>query len=64
MAYDSEFRNLEHGRVLVSQDGAFILQQLNVQQPAAHLLVNSVLSLDRFVGDGTTSTALLACSLM
>ncbi|KAG2388860.1 hypothetical protein C9374_000299 [Naegleria lovaniensis] len=53
-----------HKRVTVSQDGAFLLKQLNVQQAAASILVEAVLSLDKFIGDGTTSTALLACSLI
>ncbi|KAL9645820.1 hypothetical protein ABK040_003552 [Willaertia magna] len=51
-------------RVLVSQDGAFILRQLQVQQPAALLLVESVLTLDKLIGDGTTSAALLASSFI
>lgn len=48
----------------MSQDGAFILRQLRVQQPAAVLVVDSVLTLDAHLGDGTTSAVLLGASLM
>ena len=53
-----------NGKVIVSQDGAFILRQLQVTQPATRLLVDSVLTLDQLVGDGTTSTAILTSALI
>jgi chaperonin GroEL (HSP60 family) len=53
-----------HGHVVVSQDGATILRQLQVTQPAVKLLVDGVLTLDEMIGDGTTTTTILASSLM
>jgi len=50
--------------VFISQDGASIMKQLQVNQPAAAMLVEGCLSLDASVGDGTTSCAILAASLM
>lgn len=60
----SKLIHTPNGEVVVSQDGAFILRQLRATQPAAAMLVDAVLTLDDYIGDGTTSAAILAASLV
>eukprot|EP00921_Rhytidocystis_pertsovi_P000612 GHVQ01001099.1.p1 GENE.GHVQ01001099.1~~GHVQ01001099.1.p1 ORF type:complete len:549 (+),score=87.50 GHVQ01001099.1:95-1741(+) len=48
------------GNVTISNDGATLLQLLNVVHPAAKLLVDIAKAQDDEVGDGTTSVVLLA----
>ncbi|GFE55845.1 t-complex alpha subunit [Babesia ovis] len=52
------------GDVTISNDGATILKQLEIQHPAAKLLVDLSELQDQEVGDGTTSVVLLAVELL
>jgi len=53
-----------NGRVTISNDGATILDLLDVIHPAAKALVDIAQSQDEEVGDGTTSVVLLAGELL
>ena len=48
----------------ISNDGATILQLLDIVHPAAKTLVDIAKSQDAEIGDGTTSVTLLACEFM
>jgi T-complex protein 1 subunit alpha len=52
------------GDVTISNDGATILQQLDVEHPAGKVLVELSNLQDQEVGDGTTSVVLLAAELL
>lgn len=52
------------GDMTITNDGATILKQLEVQHPAAKVLVELSDLQDREVGDGTTSVVLLAAELL
>jgi len=52
------------GDVLITNDGATILQQLEVEHPAARVLVDLAQLQDKEVGDGTTSVVLIAAALL
>lgn len=52
------------GDVVVTNDGATILHKLDVEHPAARLLVDLAQLQDREVGDGTTSVVLIAAELL
>jgi T-complex protein 1 subunit alpha len=52
------------GEVTISNDGATILAQLDVEHPAAKVLVELSNLQDQEVGDGTTSVVLLAAELL
>eukprot|EP00522_Entomoneis_paludosa_P014677 CAMPEP_0172445410 /NCGR_PEP_ID=MMETSP1065-20121228/5236_1 /TAXON_ID=265537 /ORGANISM="Amphiprora paludosa, Strain CCMP125" /LENGTH=568 /DNA_ID=CAMNT_0013196237 /DNA_START=35 /DNA_END=1741 /DNA_ORIENTATION=- len=52
------------GDVTITNDGATILAQLEVEHPAARLLVDLATLQDKEVGDGTTSVVLLAAELV
>lgn len=52
------------GDVTITNDGATILQQLEVEHPAARLLVDLAQVQDKEVGDGTTSVVLIASELL
>ena len=52
------------GDVLVTNDGATILQKLEVQHPAAKVLQELSRLQDSEVGDGTTSVVLVAAELL
>lgn len=54
----------EIGDVIITNDGATILKQLEVEHPAGRVLVDIAQLQDREVGDGTTSVVLLAAELM
>jgi T-complex protein 1 subunit alpha len=54
----------EIGDVTITNDGATILKQLEVQHPAAKVLVELSQIQDREVGDGTTSVVILAAELL
>lgn len=54
----------EVGDVIVTNDGATILKQLEVQHPAAKVLVDLSDLQDKEVGDGTTSVVLIAAELL
>ena len=50
------------GDVTVTNDGATILKEIDVQHPAAKMMVEVAKSVDNEVGDGTTSAVVLAWS--
>lgn len=52
------------GDVTITNDGATILKQLEVDHPAAKILVELAQIQDREVGDGTTSVVILAAELL
>lgn len=52
------------GDVTITNDGATILKQLEVQHPAARVLVDLSDLQDQEVGDGTTSVVLIAAELL
>jgi T-complex protein 1 subunit eta len=52
------------GEATISNDGATILKLLDVVHPAAKTLVDIARAQDAEVGDGTTSTCLLAGELL
>ena len=52
------------GDVTITNDGATILEQLEVEHPAARLLVDLARLQDKEVGDGTTSVVLLSAELL
>src|SRR5215208_2181622 len=52
------------GDVTITNDGAIILKELDVQHPAAKMMVEVSKSVDNEVGDGTTSSVVLAGALI
>jgi thermosome len=52
------------GDVTITNDGATILKEIDVQHPAAKMMVEISKSTDSEVGDGTTSTVVLAGALL
>lgn len=52
------------GDVTITNDGATILKEIDVQHPAAKMMVEISKSTDNEVGDGTTSTVVLAGALL
>lgn len=52
------------GDVTITNDGATILSLLDVQHPAARILVSLAAQQDKEVGDGTTSVVLVASELL
>jgi thermosome len=52
------------GDVTITNDGATILKEIEVQHPAAKMMVEVTKSVDNEVGDGTTSVAVFAGSLL
>ncbi|WVQ74595.1 T-complex protein 1 subunit alpha [Cryptococcus sp. DSM 104548] len=52
------------GDVTITNDGATILSLLEVEHPAARVLVSLATQQDKEVGDGTTSVVLLASELL
>lgn len=52
------------GDVTISNDGATILQLLEVDQPAGRILVELAQQQDKEVGDGTTSVVIIAAELL
>ena len=52
------------GDVVITNDGATILKELDVQHPAAKMLVEVAKTQDNEVGDGTTTAAVLAGELL
>ena len=48
------------GDVTITNDGATILKEIDVQHPAAKMMVEISKATDNQVGDGTTSTVVLA----
>jgi len=52
------------GDVTITNDGATMLKQMDVQHPAAKLLVEIAKATDAEVGDGTTTSVVLAGALL
>jgi archaeal chaperonin len=52
------------GDVTITNDGATILKEIEVQHPAAKMMVEVTKSVDNEVGDGTTSVVVLAGALL
>ncbi|MCO5573080.1 hypothetical protein L7F22_026845 [Adiantum nelumboides] len=52
------------GDVTISNDGATIMQLLEVDQPAGRILVELAQQQDKEVGDGTTSVVIIAAELL
>src|SRR5919109_1559270 len=52
------------GDVTITNDGATILKEIDVQHPAGKMMVEVSKSVDNEVGDGTTSSVVLAGSLL
>lgn len=55
---------LINGDILITNDGATILKNMQLEHPAAKLLAIISNSQDLEVGDGTTSVVLLACEIL
>ena len=54
----------EFGAVTITNDGATILDKVDVQHPAAKAMVEVAKAVDKEVGDGTTSAVILAGALL
>ena len=52
------------GEVTITNDGATILKELEVEHPAAKVLVELADMQDQEVGDGTTSVVIVAAELL
>src|SRR3989442_12705666 len=52
------------GDVTITNDGATILKELDVEHPAAKMMVEIAKSVDNEVGDGTTSSVVFAGALL
>jgi thermosome len=52
------------GDVTVTNDGATMLKEMDVQHPAAKMMVQIAKSVDNEVGDGTTSAVVLSAALL
>ena len=52
------------GDVAITNDGATIMKELDVQHPAAKMLVEVAKAQDNEVGDGTTTAVILAGELL
>ena len=52
------------GEVLITNDGATIIKELDVQHPAAKMLVQVAKTVDEQTGDGTTSSVILTGELL
>lgn len=52
------------GEVTVTKDGATLLRKIDVEHPAAKVLIEASNAVDNEVGDGTTSVVVLAGALV
>jgi chaperonin GroEL (HSP60 family) len=52
------------GEVTVTKDGAMLLRKIDVEHPAAKVLIDASNAVDNEVGDGTTSVVVLAGALV
>jgi archaeal chaperonin len=52
------------GNVIITNDGATILREMEIEHPAAKMLVDIAKTQEQEVGDGTTTVALLAGKLL
>ena len=54
----------ELGDIVITNDGATILEEMNVDHPAAKIMVEIAKTQDKEVGDGTTTSVVLAGHLL
>ncbi len=54
----------ELGDIVITNDGATILEEMNVEHPVAKILVEIAKTQDKEVGDGTTTTVIIAGELL
>lgn len=54
----------ELGDIVITNDGATILQEMNVEHPVAKILVDIAKTQDKEVGDGTTTVVIMAGELL
>ena len=54
----------EMGDIVITNDGATILEEMNVEHPAAKMMVEIAKTQDAEVGDGTTSSVVIAGELL
>ncbi len=54
----------ELGDIVITNDGATILEEMNVEHPVAKILVAIAKTQDKEVGDGTTTTVIIAGELL
>ncbi len=54
----------EMGDIVITNDGATILQEMNVEHPAAKIMVEIAKTQDKEVGDGTTTSVMLAGEML
>jgi thermosome len=52
------------GDIVITNDGATILQEMNVEHPIAKIMVDIAKTQDKEVGDGTTTVVILAGELL
>ena len=52
------------GDVVITNDGATILEEMNIEHPAAKMMVEVAKTQDREVGDGTTTAVVIAGGLL
>ncbi|MFH1751186.1 MAG: thermosome subunit beta [Candidatus Micrarchaeota archaeon] len=52
------------GDIVITNDGATILQEMNIEHPAGKMMVEIAKTQDQEVGDGTTSAVVLAGELL
>lgn len=54
----------EMGDIVITNDGVTILEEMNVEHPAAKIMVEIAKTQDKEVGDGTTTAAMLGGELL
>ena len=54
----------ELGDIVITNDGASILEEINVEHPIAKLMVEIAKTQDKEVGDGTTTAVIIAGELL
>ncbi len=52
------------GDIVITNDGATILEEMNVEHPAAKIMVEIAKTQDKEVGDGTTTAVMIAGNLL
>src|SRR6266436_1562840 len=52
------------GDVTITNDGATMLKEMDVQHPAAKMIIEVAKTIDKEVGDGTTSAVVLTGALL
>ncbi len=52
------------GDIVITNDGATILEEMNIEHPAAKMMVEVAKTQDREVGDGTTTAVVIAGELL